>query len=273
MLKQLMLNKKLKGLRDQMDSLAEREAALGARSAELEGAIDEAETDEELQIVEESITELEGEKKELSEKKGKLEEEIAKIEEELEELKSKEPSVAPQQDDRAGGQPKGEMATMSNRNNGFFRDMSYEQRSAFIARDDVQEFLTRVRKYRDASPYGKVTGAELTFPEVMLDLLRDNLYRYSKLVTKVRVKTVGGKARQNILGAVPEGVWTEAVGRLNELELLFNQVEVDGYKVGGFIAIPNPTLEDSDENLASEILDAIGQAIGLAIDKAILYGT
>ena len=44
-------------------------------------------------------------------------------------------------------------------------------------------------------------------------------------------------------------------------------------KVGGFIAIPNSTLEDSDIALANEILDGMGQGIGLAIDKAILYGT
>ncbi len=43
--------------------------------------------------------------------------------------------------------------------------------------------------------------------------------------------------------------------------------------MGGFIAIPNATLEDSDLNLASEIMDVLGQAIGLGVDKAILYGT
>ena len=53
----------------------------------------------------------------------------------------------------------------------------------------------------------------------------------------------------------------------------FNQIELDGYKVGGYIAICNATLEDSDLNLASEILNMIGQAIGLALDKPILYGT
>jgi len=154
---------------------------------------------------------------------------------------------------------------------GFFAGMNRGEIESLITREDVKDFLTRVRGL--ATEKRAVTGAELTIPDVMLDLLRDNLYRYSKLITKVRVKTVGGKARQNIMGAVPEGIWTEAIGKLNELALSFNQVEVDGYKVGGFIPIPNPTLEDSDLNLANEILDAIGQAIGLGVDKAILYGT
>ena len=75
------------------------------------------------------------------------------------------------------------------------------------------------------------------------------------------------------MGTVPEAVWTEACATLNELSLSFNQVEVDGYKVGGFIAICNATLEDSDLALAREIMDALGQAIGYAVDKAICYGT
>lgn len=154
---------------------------------------------------------------------------------------------------------------------GFFVGMNRSEIDAFITREDVKDFLTRVREFKGEKR--AITGAELTIPEVMLDLLRDNLYRYSKLITKIKLKAVGGKARQNIMGAVPEGIWTEAVGKLNELSFGFNQVEVDGYKVGGYIAIPNSTLEDSDLNLANEIMDVLGQAIGLAVDKAILYGT
>lgn len=153
---------------------------------------------------------------------------------------------------------------------GFFRGMRRDQAESLVQREDVKDFLERVRSFKGQRG---ITNADLTIPEVMLELLRDNLYRYSKLITKIRVKPVGGKARQNITGAVPEGIWTEAVGKLNELEWSFNQVEVDGYKVGGYISIPNATLEDSDLNLASEILDVLGQAIGLGVDKAILYGT
>ena len=60
---------------------------------------------------------------------------------------------------------------------------------------------------------------------------------------------------------------------LNELDLSFYEAEVDGYKVGGFIPVCNANLEDSELDLAAEIISAIGQAIGLALDKAILYGT
>ena len=60
--------------------------------------------------------------------------------------------------------------------------------------------------------------------------------------------------------------------KLSNLDIVFNVVEVDGYKVGGYIAVCNAILEDSDINLAQFIFDALGQAIGLALDKAIIYG-
>lgn len=74
------------------------------------------------------------------------------------------------------------------------------------------------------------------------------------------------------MGNVPEAVWTECCGILNELSLGFNDTEIDCYKVGGYFRVCNAILEDSDLDLASTLIDAIGQAIGIALDKAILYG-
>lgn len=268
MLRQLMISKKIEQRKAELTELLEQEKALQKRSEELEVAIDEAQNDEEIATVEEEIGKIEIEKNELIKKKTKLESEIAELEGELEQLNSKEPKNNPPVKSQERKKEQGGEVRMKR---GFFQGMNRNEVESLITREEVKDFLVRVRGL--ATEKRAVTGAELTIPDVMLDLLRDNLYRYSKLITKVRVKTVGGKARQNIMGAVPEGIWTEAVGKLNELSLSFNQVEVDGYKVGGFIPIPNSTLEDSDLNLANEILDALGQAIGLGIDKAILYGT
>ena len=41
----------------------------------------------------------------------------------------------------------------------------------------------------------------------------------------------------------------------------------------GYYAICNANLEDSDVNLATELVIALSKAIGMALDKAILYGT
>lgn len=286
-LRQLVITKRIQILRKQLDDLKakdadfeKRKAELKTREAELEAAVDEvtdetpeedkAAVDESVEAFEKDQQALNAEIEQHEAEKQKLEDEIRKLQAELDELNSRAANPVPttrhethENQERKGGDIK--------MRRGFFTGMNRSEVDAFITRDDVKEFLARVREFKGEKR--AVTGAELTIPEVMLELLRDNLYRYSKLITKIRLRTVGGKARQNIMGAVPEGIWTEAVGKLNELSFGLNQIEVDGYKVGGYIAIPNSTLEDSDLALANEIMDMLGQAIGLAVDKAILYGT
>lgn len=284
-LRQLVITKKLQALRKKLDDLKakdadfeQRKAELKTREEELEAAVNEISEDtleEDKNAVDESIEEFEKDQEAFNEElkqhedeKQKLEDEIRKLQEELDEINSRASNTGPKPENHERKKEEGGEIKMRR---GFFAGMNRSEINTFISREDVKEFLARVREFKGEKR--AVSGAELTIPDVMLELLRDNLYRYSKLITKIRLRTVGGKARQNIMGAVPEGIWTEAVGKLNELDIYFNQVEVDGYKVGGFVAIPNSTLEDSDIALANDILDALGQAIGLAVDKAILYGT
>lgn len=281
-LRQLLLTKRISALTAQLNELKakdadfeERSNALKKREADLEAAVNELPDDaseEDRKAIEELTDEFEADKDALEKEQGdheaekqRLADEIQKLTDELEELNKKaaDPPKPAEPKERKGGEIK--------MKRGFFANMNRSEIEAIITREDVKEFLARVREFKGEKR--AVTGAELTIPDVMLELLRDNLYRYSKLITKINLRTVGGKARQNIMGAVPEGIWTEAVGKLNELAFGINQVEVDGYKVGGFIAVPNSTLEDSDLSLANEIMDMLGQAIGLAVDKAILYGT
>ena len=66
----------------------------------------------------------------------------------------------------------------------------------------------------------------------MLPLIRTKVEETSKLVGRVNLATVSGKARTRIIGTIPEAIWTEMVGTLNELDLKFYDDEVDGYKVG-----------------------------------------
>jgi HK97 family phage major capsid protein len=268
MLKQLMLSKKIEQRKASLTELIGQEEVLQTRSSELEASIEEATTDEENEVLEEAVTKLETDKAELEEKKGKLEGEIADLEGELEQLNSNEPKNDNHKEERKTKQ-KGDEVRVNRYK--FFKGMTRENIDSLIQREEVKEFLVRAREL--TTQKRAVTGGELGIPTILLEMLRDNLNQYSKLVSRIYLKPVSGKARQNIAGAVPEGIWTEAVGKLNELNIVFNQVEVDGYKVGGFIAVPNSTLEDSDIVLSNEIMTAIGQAIGLAVDKAILYGT
>lgn len=272
-LKQLMLRKKLDQKNSSINELMERENALKLRSQAAEQALEEAQTDEEVAAIEEEANAIDAEQAQLDQERSSLQEEINALQIELEQLNSKEPDNQQRSSQR-------DHQTYQNGRNGqggdirmttIFRSMTFEQRNALVARSEVKEFLGQVRELR--AQQRSVTGAELTIPDILLGLIRDNLHRYSKLISKVNKRTLKGTARQNISGAIPEGIWTEACASLNELAIIFNQIEVDGYKVGGFIPICNATLEDSDENLAAEILEAISQAIGIAVDKAILFGT
>jgi HK97 family phage major capsid protein len=60
---------------------------------------------------------------------------------------------------------------------------------------------------------------------------------------------------------------------VEELALAFSAVEVDGFKVGGYIPVCNAVLEDSLINLADYIESKLATAIAKALDKAIVAGT
>lgn len=268
-LKQLMLTKRFSEKNEKMKELRAAAELLKVRETDLEKSLEEAKTEEETEIVETAIEAFEKDKLKNETEITGLTEEIKEIEKELEETREKvKPVEQTKEQQREKKKERKEESKMINR--GIFIGMNANERAAFVAQEEVQEFLARAREFKGQKR--AVSGGELLIPEVVLDLLKDNIDKYSKLIAHVRLKPVAGKARQNIAGTIPEGVWTEAIATLNELEITFNQVEVDGYKVGGYIPIPNSTLEDSDIDLAAEMIEGLGQAIGFAVDKAILYG-
>jgi HK97 family phage major capsid protein len=264
-LKVLMLRKKLGEKNKELSELRKTTDAFVTREAELEKAIEEAATEEETKAVDESIEELEQDKTENAEAITALETEIGEIETEIEALeRSMTPAAAPAIEVKPI--ERGEHKPMNTRK---FFGMAPEQRDAFFAREEVKNFIEEVRTLKTRG----LTNGGLGVPEVMLEVLRNNMEQYSKLIKYVNVKSVGGKARQNIMGAVPEGVWMEAIGALNELDMALNQIEVDGFMVGGIIFVPNSLLEDSDIALGTEIMAQLGQAAGKGLDRGLLYGT
>ena len=276
MLKALMLRKKLDAKKKQLEESRAKAEALATREAELEAAINEINdesTDEEKQTVDDAVKEFEAEKAENEEQTKALEKECEDLERELAETEEKTNTPPPAQ---ADGESRGkELPSMNldyttKRAAELFGTMSIEQRTQMFEREDVKKFNDEVRaaikEKRALSEVG------LLVPTVYLGLIRQNIERYSKLYRHVYVRPLKGEGRLTVMGGIPEAVWTEMCAKLNELDLGFNQVEVDGYKVGGFIPVCNASLEDSEIDLAAEIITAIGQAIGIALDKAILYG-
>ena len=266
-LKALMLRKKIDDKKKELEALRASNN-FEQREAELAKAIEEAETDEEKAAVEEEVAKFEEEKADYTAKEGALDEEVRNLEKELNDEENKQETPAPAEPTPAPENERKAVKTMETRK---FFGMNIQERDAFFAREEVKDFLQRVRDMKGQTR--AVNGADLLIPEVVVGLIRENILRYSKLLRHVNLKPVKGDARQLVAGTVPEAVWTEACASLNELSLNFYDEEVDGYKVGGYIAVCNATLEDSDIALAEEIISALGQAIGIALDKAILYGT
>lgn len=262
-----MLTNKINQRKKSLEELHERQKGLEEREADLEVAIGEATSDEELEVVERSIDELETEKSEVDDKKSALEEEITTLEGELEALNSKEPKDE-SHDERANeiDQEKRGAANMPTA-----RTMSRRQQVVErMNRPEVRSFYENVKR---AMEQRSISGLDLTIPEILLDTITDDLGRYSVFYDKVRKVNLTGTGRAIVAGEAPEAVWTEMIGKLNELGSLFDEVEVDGYKVGGFIPVHNSLIEDSLINLASHIEELLKESIAIALDKAILYGT
>lgn len=272
-LKTMMLRRSIEKKKEELEQLRAKDADFSVRESELETAISEAETEEQEAAVAEEVDKYDAEKKAHEDAKIALSSEIEGLEADLDaaeeaaptrsnpEMKHKERTVIHMNDINIRALPMSKRA---------FDALPMEQRKAIVERDDTKEFFTQLRTMKGQNR--AVTGAELTIPVVFLDLISENMFRYSKLLNRVRLRNVSGEARQTIAGTVPEAVWTEMCGAINELTFVFNQITLDGFKVAGFVPVCNSILEDNDIGLASWIVEMLSESIGLAMDKAILYG-
>lgn len=275
-LKQIMLRKKIDMKRSELNQLISKDADFATREAELEAAIGEATTEEEQTAVTEQVETFETEKKEHEEAKTALEEEIAGLEEELSAAEADPPEDRGFRIPEMRERRERTMPTMNINirslpmNVRAFDALPMERREQIVKRSEVKAFLDKMRSCKGSSR--AISGAELEIPIVFLELISENMYRYSKLLNRVRVRSVRGEARQTIAGTVPEAIWTEMCGAINELSFVFNQITMDGYKVAGYVPVCNSLLEDTDIELSSWIIEMLAESIAYAIDKAILYG-
>lgn len=270
-LRALMKRKELDRLQSELETLRKTAEELQTREAEIEKMIEDAETEEERTAVAEEIDKLEKDKAENKEQTEKLEDTVRGIETELEEIEAAQKTDEPAPAAPAPAEPAvKERSTIIMNTRTIFSKMDAQTRAAVFERDDVKEFLGSVRTA--LGQRRAIEGGGLLIPDVFLGMIRENIMNYSKLYRHVNVRAIGGTGKMVVMGTIPEAVWTDCCANLNELSLVFNDAEVDCWKVGGYFDICNATIEDSDIDLASELLTVIGQAIGYALDKAILFG-
>lgn len=274
-LKVVMLRHSIEKKKAELEQLRQKDAEFATREAELEAAINEAETQEQEQAVSEEVEKFDDEKTAHEEAKNTLSAEIEGLEADLAEIEESAPmrSAPPPEKEKRNERMKEKMdinirsLPMHVR---AFDALPMERRQAIVSQPEVKDFLARFREM--GRQQRAITGGDLTIPIVFLDLISENMYRYSKLINRVRVRNVSGQARQTIAGIAPEAVWTEMCAAINELTFSFGQITVDGYKVAGYIPVCNSLLEDSDIDLSAWVVEMISESLGLAKDKAILYG-
>lgn len=273
-LKVLMLRKQRDDLNKKLKALGEKKEALEKREAEAELAIDELteeSTEDEKQAVNDEVEAIETEKAELETEEADLTEEIRKIEESIDALEKEqgedpaEPEEKPAEEKTEEREEEKLIKTRSE-----FYGMNRAEQAEFIQREDVRNLLDTVRAA--LTEKRAITGAGLTIPEVMLGMIRENIMEYSKLYKHATVRAISGNGREIVMGTIPEAVWEDCCGILNELDLTFNDAEVGCWKVAGYFDICNAELADNDVDLAGNLIEALGAAIGFALDKAIIYG-
>lgn len=286
-LKQVVLAKKIEEARRALDvhrsknNFEQRKTDLDKREQELEAAVSEITedtSDEDRATVDAAVAEheavgaaLETDQAEHSAEEARLQAEVDRLEAELEEINARSAAAAaaaptPTSGTAPAEERREDKITMEIRRDHY--GMTAEQRTVLRSSEEVRSFITKLRSPEARS----VSGAALTIPTVMLEVVRDNITQYAPLMEFVDVRRISGDARVTIVGTVPEAIWMEATGSFNELDLTFNQITIDGYKVGGFIPIPRVYIEDSSIDLGGIVVDALGKGIGKSLTRAILFG-
>lgn len=261
-LRQLILNKKIKERSALLTQLRADETKLKDEEVELEKALDEATTDEEVKVVEDSADELEKKIKDSADEIAKLETEKAELEAELAEIEDEQPNNEEKED----GEKRKMAKKVQTRNN----DVMTIRESLQI--ENVRSFYQNIANAMVEKR--SLTGAEKVVPTEVIDRIESKLGDYSTLINEVTVEKIGGTGRAVIAGDIPEAIWFE-IGKkaLDELSDKLDGVELDGFGLGGYVAVPNIIIENSLINLANHVEDRLAKAIAKALDKAILKGT
>ena len=280
-LRVLVLNSEITALRAQLTPLEQTRDGFAAREEQLRQAlseITETSTDEERSAVSAAVDTFEQERSanaaEIARIQGEIDTrsaEIARLEAEQTPPPASNPAVS-NSDTRNNDHHERSFVPMNNTTERRWFGLTYAERDALMQTEQVRTFLQNVREAR--AQQRSVTGGELGIPDGFLPILRDLTYQESKFLRFVFTTTFRGTTRQNVAGIAPEAIWTEMTDALNELDINFWQLTMDGYMVGGYMAVPNSVLmDDSDLQLATTILQALASSNAKAIDKSIWFGT
>lgn len=277
MLKSLILAKKIKTQREELDALQAKDETYKALKDDLSADIEAAQTQEEREAVESAAEEYDAEVTAHEAAKAQLTESIAALEKELDELEKPLPAPV-----SAGAEKKNErmINTMISIPTNIrtlaagirvLDVLPQASQQAIMADPETTKFLANVRDLAKRAQ-ASVTGADVGIPTNILPLLTENRYRYSKLYNRVMVRTVRGEAHQPIAGLAPEAIYMDCCDALNELNFSYSMIPVTCHMLGGFVMVCNSLLQETDFDLLADLIEMMSQSLGYAKDKGILYG-
>lgn len=275
--------KALEELKNKRSGFEAIKTELEKREAEIVSSIDEATTDEERAAVEAAADSFDSEKQTFENDVADTEKQIGEFEAEVEQMERDLSDIENDQERTVPpppAEPVGENTKKTTKKSGgkrtmfktrAIRQMTINEREALVNREEVQAFLTEVR----AAVVEKraLTGGEYLIPRVIIDVIREDMIEYSKLYKHCRVVSLSGDGRVIVMGKSAQAFWEECCDPIYELQKALSKVDIDCYKVAGYIALCNAMIEDADIDLLDEITVSILQGIGLALDMAIVYGT
>ena len=279
-LRVLVLNSEITALRAQLTPLEKTRDGFAAREEQLRqalGEITETSTDEERNAVSSAVDTFEQERSANAAEIARIQGEIDTRSAEIARLEAEQtpPPATPtvsNSDTRNNDHHERSFVPMSNPTERRWFGLTYAERDALMQSEQVRTFLKQIREAR--AQQRSVTGGELGIPDGFLPILRDLTYQESKFLRYCFTTSFRGTTRQNVAGVAPEAIWTEMKDRLNEIDIDFWQLTMDGFMVGGYMAVPNSVLmDDSDLSLTTTILQALASSLAKAIDKSIWFGT
>lgn len=279
-LRVLVLNGEITALRAQLRPLEQTRDGFAAREEQLRqalGEITETSTDEERNAVSSAVDTFEQERSANAAEIARIQGEIDTRSAEIARLEAEQtpPPATPtvhNSDTRNNDHHERSFVPMNNTTERRWFGLTYAERDALMQSEQVRTFLKQIREAR--AQQRSVTGGELGIPDGFLPILRDLTYQESKFLRYCFTTSFRGTTRQNVAGVAPEAIWTEMKDRLNEIDIDFWQLTMDGFMVGGYMAVPNSVLmDDSDLSLTTTILQALASSLAKAIDKSIWFGT
>lgn len=292
-LRVLLLRKKLEEKRKNLNLIIEEIEDFKKREEEASAAIeeiDESTSDEDVKSVEEIVEGLEKEKADKIGEKTQLEKEIDEIEKEISDIEDDGEEKSKSENGEERNREKKEILirekeeVLTRGSDMKFNDMNTRERVGQLLDRSAtnREFFENVKNlYLGRAALAGMTTETAGFmvPDDVYYEISQRIGEYGSLYNIVRKIQLVGKARIIMNSGTPTMYWTEKCEPLKEVTLgQLNAIELDNYKLGGYLFLCESFVQDVNENrhhnitIANYIINEFAKAIAEALDTAIYEG-